>query len=371
MSRRDDAAGYAGAGKRRAVKPRSWPSRHKILSIVLACSIVLLVGCGGYLVVLNGKFGNIARVGVTLDDEDRPDPAPGEALNILLLGADAKSSDNQNSSSIKQNLAKPEWPSGSHRSDTIIIMHISADRQHVYLVSLPRDLYVDIYDEDGDDKGKDKLNSAFSYYGPSGAIATVEHLTELRMDHLAIVDWNGFKDLSKAVGGVRVHIPKTVRDDSQNITWEKGWHNLEGAKALAYVRTRHGLENGDLGRIQRQQNFIRTLMKKLLSNGTMNNPLKLNSALEALTSNMTVDDKFSNGDIRGLALAMREIDADDVNFLTAPTSGYGTADNGSSILKYDSTAGEDLFTSLRNDSSVQQYVKKHPDAQLGDADDVN
>src|SRR5699024_6315047 len=109
-------------------------------------------------------------------------------------------SDNHNSSSIAQDLAKPTWPSGSHRSDTIIVMHISADRKHVSLVSVPRDTYVDIYDASGQEKGKAKINAAFSYYGPSGALATVENLTDLRMNHLAIIDWDGFKDLSQAVG---------------------------------------------------------------------------------------------------------------------------------------------------------------------------
>lgn len=370
MSRRGTATRYAGAGKRRA-KRSSWPRRHKALSLVLACLTVLVVGCGGYLVILNNKFGNIDRFGLTLSEDKRPDPATGKALNILLLGADAEGSDNHNSSSIAQDLAKPTWPSGSHRSDTIIVMHISADRKHVYLVSLPRDTYVDIYDASGEDKGKNKINAAFSYYGPSGALATVENLTHLRMNHLAIIDWNGFKDLSKAVGGVRVYVPKTFHDDSQDVTWHKGWHTLEGDKALAYVRTRHGLSNGDFGRIQRQQNFIRSLMKKFLSNGTMNNPLKLNSALEALTRNLTVDKGFSNGDIRGLALAMRNINADDVEFVTAPTAGYGTAPNGTSIVKYDAAAGKKLFNALSSDQKVKRYLKHHPDAKLDGSEKVN
>jgi len=364
------AGSYPGAGKRRAEREPSWPRRHRILSVVLACTVVLLMGCGGYLVMLNSQFGNIDRFGLTLSDEDRPDPAPGKALNILLLGSDAESSGNANSSSIRADLAKSEWPSGSHRSDTVIVMHISADREDVQLISLPRDLYVDIYDDQGDRKGKDKLNAAFSYYGPSGALATVEHLTGLRMDQLAIVDWNGFKDLTSALGGVRVYIPETVRDGSQNITWEQGWHNLEGTRALAYVRTRHGLENGDFSRIQRQQNFIRTMMKKLLDSDTMSNPVRLNSALDALTSNLIVDEGFTNSEIRGLALSLRDVRAGDVQFITAPTDGFTTAANGSSAVTYDQRAGAKLFGALADGEGLAKYLKRHPDTQLADSDQV-
>ena len=123
--------------------------------------------------------------------------------------------------------------------------------------------------------GYGKINAAFAYGGPSLARQTVEQLTGIHIDHLAIIDWAGFKDLTTALGGIRVYIPETFYDDSQRITWEKGWHDFEGQEALAYVRTRHGLENGDFDRIERQQNFLRATMGKLLSGGTTRNPIKL------------------------------------------------------------------------------------------------
>lgn len=362
MSRADDES-YVGAGKRRAEISVAWWRRHKLVTVALA--LVLVLGAAGtaYAMMLNNKFKNIDRVGVTLPAQQRPDPSLGKALNILILGADAEEGPNHNSSSIADDVAKPTWPAGSHRSDTIMVMHISADRKHVYLFSIPRDTYVPIYDAAGARKGSNKINAAFSLFGPSGSISTVEHLTNLRMDHLAIMDWDGFKDLSTAVGGVRLYIPQTFYDDSQKIQWKKGWTKLKGTRALQYVRTRYGLANGDFDRIARQQNFLRALMEKVLNQGTLSNPLKLNSVLEATTTNLTVDQAFTNGDIKGLALALRGVSANDVTFLTAPIAGDGKAPNGADILNIDAAKLKELVRSIKTDQ-VATYIKQNPDAVL-------
>jgi len=106
---------------------------------------------------------------------------------------------------------------------------------------------------------------------------------------VAIIDWVGFRDLTSALGGVRVYIPETFYDDSQRITWKKGWHTFEDDEALAYVRTRHGLANGDFDRIKRQQNFMRATMSKLLSGSTTHNPLKITKVVGVVTKYLTVD----------------------------------------------------------------------------------
>ena len=110
-----------------------------------------------------------------------------------------------------------------------MIAHIPADRKSVQLVSIPRDTWVPIKDYPYSG-GYGKINAAFAFGGPETAIDTVEKLTNIPIDHLAIIDWRGFKDLSTALGGVRVYIPETFYDDSQNITWEKGWHTLRRSR---------------------------------------------------------------------------------------------------------------------------------------------
>ena len=151
--------------------------------------------------------------------------------------------------------------------------------ENVYLVSVPRDSFIMIHDENGEPTNKEKANAAFSAYGPTGAVATIEALSGLRMKHLAIIDWEGFKDLSTAVGGVPVFIPEKFTDPKQKTTWEQGEQNLKGDRALKYVRTRYGLPGGDFDRIARQQNFLRALMKKILAGGTMKNPVRLTNTL--------------------------------------------------------------------------------------------
>ncbi|MFY0407316.1 LCP family protein [Solicola sp. PLA-1-18] len=368
-------ASYDGAGKRRAPRRRSWVRRHWIVAILTVVLLVPTAGGAAYALMLNGKIGNVDRISVTqgLTDDERPDPAPGKALNILLLGADADvNSDGNNGgrASITADLKKAEWPSGKYRSDTMMVMHVSADRKDVQLVSIPRDSAIDIYDAEGEERGTDKANAAFSYYGPGGAIATVEQLTNLRIDHLAMIDWNGFMELSTALGGVRVYIPETTYDSSQKLTWKKGWTTLKGKRALKYVRTRHGLANGDFDRIARQQNFIRALMKKMLSQDTLTNPSRLNAALGAVTSNLTVDEDFTNGDIRGLAFAMRSLRSDDVTFLTTPTAGFATLDNGQSVVNVDEIKAKELFDAVFADD-VASYLKQYPDEGLKSDQEVS
>ncbi|MBA2445427.1 MAG: LCP family protein, partial [Nocardioidaceae bacterium] len=243
------------------------------------------------------------------------------------------------------------------------IAHISADRKDVQLVSIPRDTWVPIEDYPGDDEHA-KINAAFAYGGPSLAVKTVQDLTGIPIDHVAIIDWAGFKDLTTALGGVRVYIPETFYDTSQRIEWPKGWHEYEGQQALAYVRTRYNLpdESGDFGRIARQQNFMRATMSKLLSAGTMTNPIKLVKVINTLTKYLTVDETWDNGEIRSLALSMRGLGSDQVEFLTAPLGRYDYVGE-QSIVRLAPKQSEALFDSLREDD-IDSYLDKYPKAKL-------
>ncbi len=365
-------AGFAGTGAS-AARPRrgAWVVRHKVVAGLLAVFLVLGVGGGAWLWYLNGLTASIEKFGLTLPDSQRPlmapdpqDPQDPQPLNILLAGAD-----NGPGPGIAEEVAAGQWKPDQHRSDTIMIMHVSADRERVSLVSIPRDTYVEIYDETGQPQGRAKINDAFSQYGPSGYLSTVEHLTGLRMDHLAIMDWAGFRELTTALGGVEVYIPETFRDDSQNITWEKGFTELEGQPALQYVRTRYGLANGDFDRIRRQQNFMRALLDKLVSNGTTANPVRLTNVLQAVVSNVTVDDGWESSDIRDLALSLRGIGAEDVTFVTAPLGTYATTKYGESIVRLKKRATAALWRAIA-DSKVPRWAARHKDSRLGKAANV-
>ena len=371
MARRKKTPRYTGGGKRR-VGGIPFHMRHRKI-IVGLMTVALVVGFAGtsYAYLLNSKFNSINHVS-TDKLKDRPDPDKGKALNVLMIGSDKgkKLGTATDDTTLEQDAAAPKWPNGKYRSDTLIIVHISADRRHVYLVSIPRDSFMTMYDAGGNATHKEKVNAAFSYYGPTGTISTIEHLTDLRMGHLAIIDWNGFKDLSAAVGGVPVYIPTTFTDPKQHKTWTKGDHLLEGNEALQYVRTRYGLLNGDFDRIARQQNFLRALMKKMLSKGTMSNPLKLTNTLGALTKNLTVDAEWDTRDMRALALSMRGIQADNVTFMTIPVAGISTDPTYGSVVNINEAQSQELFAALKEDS-IEDYLKKYPDAALKPPEEVH
>jgi LCP family protein required for cell wall assembly len=349
----------------RAEKKRPFISRHRALVALVSLVALLLAGCGGWLYYLNYQLSNVQHVDASPKGHRPPKTETG-ALNILLGGSD----NGADGSSIAEDVKNHTWIPGEHRSDTIMILHITDDHQHAYLISIPRDSYVDIVNQNGHVQGKDKINAAFSLYGPAGYVATIEHLTGLRMDHLAIIDWTGFKDLTTALGGVTVYIPQTFYDDSQKITWHQGYQSLEGKPALQYVRTRYGLPGGDFDRIKRQQNFLRELMKKTLSDGTMSNPIKLTNVLKAITSNLTVDDEFSSGEMRSLALSMRGLHSDDVTFLTVPNAGTGYTPDGQSIVKLDKQKCKALWKAVGADD-IQLYLEKYGGDKLGSAHNIN
>lgn len=315
---------------------------------------------------LNNHMANVGRID-TGNPYEGPDADDGKPLNILLIGSDKGEPQPGQSAttSIADDARSANWPVGKYRSDTLMVIHVPADRSTVYLVSIPRDSFVPIYDANGQTNHSEKINAAFSDHGPLGTMLTVENMTGLKMNHLAIIDWDGFKDLSSAVGGVPVTIPKTFYDPKQKITWEAGDHELQGKEALAYVRTRYGLIGGDFDRIKRQQNFMRSLMGKMLNSDMTSNPVKLNKMVRALTSNLTVDEGWSTTSIAKLGLSLKGIKTDDVVFVTAPVAGTETIPIWGSIVRLDELKSAELFSALES-GTMDEYTTKYPDDLLGD-----
>jgi len=335
---------------------------HKAVTTLAVIFILLSGTFGGYLWWLNSLFDNVEHVPAGITTPPEKEGSSGEKnhpLNILLLGADH----GDVGQSVAEDLADGKWTPFEHRSDTIMLVHIPADRDSVQLLSVPRDTWTKI---DGYPAPNHyaKINAAFSFGGPTLAVKTVQQLTGISVDHLAIIDWVGFKDLTTALGGVRVYIPETFYDESQRLTWEKGWQTLEGELALQYVRTRYGLSKGDFDRIARQQNFLRSTMGQLLSKGTTHNPVTLGRVVKVITSNLTVDDSWDNEEIRSLALSLRDIQTGDVQFVTAPFGRYDTSADGQSIVRLAKKQSEALFEAIKNDD-ISSYLDEYPRAELG------
>ena len=337
-----------GAGSTPSSTPAEPLRRRRTLRRVLiglaACFVVLglvLVGTAWYL--QDHLVGQVDRV----DDafaglETRPAPAQGEGLNILLMGTDRRSDEPTTGDDAKA----PTWLPGEQRTDSLMVLHIDSDRQHATLVSIPRDSWVTVPGH-----GENKINAAFSFAGPSLAVETVEELTDLRIDHLAIIDWDGFEALTDELGGVTIDVPRTVRDSARGKTWEAGEHHMNGEEALLYVRQRYGLTGGDFDRIKRQQNFLRALMRQTLSSETMSSPTTLYGVLNSVTKHLTVDSEWTTGDMRSLVLSLRSMRAGDVTFTTVPVKGTGR-EGKQSVVRLDRDKGRELWGAIREDRAA-------------------
>jgi LCP family protein required for cell wall assembly len=308
-----------GAPKRRGKKRK----RHTVAKVVVAALVVLGMVTGLSVVFIYRHLnGNLNAIDLTSQlGEDRPDKVavegPQEPLNILVMGSDARDCDGCNIDNLT---------GMGERSDTTILLHLSADRTRAYGISVPRDSMVDrptCKTEDGDDipGGTHVMwNEAFSVGGPACTMRQFEQLSGIRLDHFVVVNFEGFKDMVDAIGGVEVCIPEDIVDPSHGINLPAGTRKLEGMQALNYVRERYVVGNGsDIGRMKRQQAFIASMAHQVVSAGTLANPIKVVKFLEAATKSLTLDEQIGSlKKIAQLGYQFRDIGLDKIQFLTIP-----------------------------------------------------
>ena len=328
---------------------RRKPRRHRKLRIALisigVIVLLLVLAVGGYLFMLDRTVAsNIHRdsslmKGLT-QRPAKPHSGPAaDALNYMLIGSDSRSGEGASSVS-------------GERSDTIMVAHVTAKRDKIYLVAFPRDLYVDIPGH-----GKNKINAAFAYGGTPLLISTLEKLTSTRIDHVAVIDFEGMRQLTTLVGGVTVD--NKYASSVPPYTFPKGPITVQGDQALAYVRQRHGLPGGDLDRVERQQQVVRGILLKGVSKDVATNPGKLVDLLKAGASSLTVDDTLDQGELRSTAISMRNLRGDDIVFVQAPITGFGRSPAGASIDVLDTRRMQQLSKALHDDD-LAGYLKNNP-----------
>ena len=255
---------------------------------------------------------------------DRPvAPSASEGrrpLNVLMLGTDTRSGANGFVGGSDD---------GIGRSDTTILLHLSADRQRAIGVSIPRDSMVQMPDCRTPDGGRREgglrmFNEAYTIGGSACVQRTVEQLTGVLIDHHVVVDFAGFRRMVDALGGVTVCVPRDVNDTTGNITLKAGKHVFKGDQALDYVRVRHGIDQtGDIGRMQRQQAFLSSMIQKATATGTLTNVPKLYKFLDAATKSVMTDPELANlNALRKLAQEVQGIGLDKIRFLTVPFQTY-------------------------------------------------
>ncbi|MDR6969779.1 LCP family protein [Leifsonia shinshuensis] len=269
-------------------------------------------------------------------DASRPAATQTGAMNVLLIGSDSRGAPTGTGAAGVTN----------QRADTMMLVHIDADRRNVYVMSIMRDLWVPI-----PGNGTAKINAALAWGGTPLAVQTVEQLLGTRIDHVAIIDFSGLKDMTDALGGVDVDSPvgfTTVK--SPHYTFVKGMNHLDGAEALAYARERYAFPTADYQRVADQQALMRAFGSKLLSLSVLTDPGKLTSFAATAGSYVKVDQGFGLQTMLGLAASMRLSGMSSIHTFTLPTGGTGTSADGQSIVNVDPAALERLREALAKDA---------------------
>ncbi|MEU8111332.1 LCP family protein [Micromonospora sp. NPDC048947] len=337
--------GGTGGPGRRGPRPR-W-GRIALVAGAAVLVLALLGSVGAWLYARNLN-GDLARTDPFAEiTGGRPTKTVDGALNILLVGSDSRDPDAPVDS-------KSQW-----RADTIIVMHIPADHQEAYLVSIPRDLYVPIPESAGADCGsgsRAKINAAFAFGGLPLAVRTVECFTDVRIDHVMAIDFGGFKEVTDALGGVDLKVERTITSIHKPYrTFTKGTNHMDGAEALDWIRQRKQFPDGDFARMRHQQEFLRALMDKAASTGTLANPKKLNDFLKSVTAAVTVDQTFS---VTDMALQFRNLRGQNLTFVTSPNSGSDTI-NGESVVVSDREKALAMYQAMSGDT-MADWVKANP-----------
>ncbi len=302
----------------RLPKPkRKKPLWRRILRWLMLILAVLLVYVLGLLVYL---MTNITKVDIS--DADQIGNTPGSVT--LLVGVDERTDD----------------PSAGSRTDTIMLM-VDPTWGPPTLISIPRDSWVSIPGH-----GEGKINSSFSIGGPSLLIETVEQNTGLHVDHYLEVGFSGIVALTDAVGGVELCIDYDVNDPNSGLVMEAGCHILDGQQALAFCRMRYSDPKGDLGRIERQQQWIESFVKTVLQPRNFFNPFTMIDVMDAAASALAVDQDTGVFNMSRMAWGMVQIGRGKGQLTTVPVADTSYWVDGQSAVLWDEDAAQQLFASL-------------------------
>ncbi|MEU5714806.1 LCP family protein [Streptomyces sp. NPDC020403] len=361
------AADAPPAGRRRTPPKKSAKKKALVWTGGVLAFLLLGVGTAGYLVYdhFNGNITSVSSDGAGTGgfSKDR-------AINVLVIGTDKRTGEG--------NEGYGDAGSVGH-ADTNILFHVSKDRTNATALSIPRDLITDIPNcptklESGEERDIPattgaRFNTSLgqSDRTPSCTMRTVTELTGLKVDHFMVADFNAVKSLTTAVGGVEVCLAKDIDDKDSHLKLSEGKHTLQGEDALAFLRTRHSVGFGsDLSRIEIQQQFLGSLMRKLKSNDTLTSPTKMWSLAEAATEALTVDDKIADiNQLRKLGMELASVDPKNITFTTVPV--LDNPDDKATVL-LDSPKAQKVFSMMREDVSFTAVEKQEKAAAKAAAD---
>ncbi|MBK3570440.1 LCP family protein [Streptomyces sp. MBT62] len=309
-------------------------------------SVVVLASAGIGHAVVTSLDADIARVDPFKDMKNRP--RAGHGMNVLLVGTDGRDRITE-AERHKYHLGGAPC----HCTDTIMIVHISEDRERASVVSLPRDSYAEVPGIAGRPAHPVKLNAAYAEGGPNLTVQTVENMTHVKIDHYMEVDFTSFMKTVDVLGGVKICTAEPLKDSYTGLDLPAGAHTLMGGQALQYVRSRHVDGASDLGRMKRQQRFLAALIDQATSSGVLLNPLKFRDVTRAVLGSVRADKGFGTDELLDLGRAMRSFSPSSSEFTTVPIGQMGYVVKGiGSTLKWDEPKAAKLFEALRDDKPL-------------------
>lgn len=318
--------------RRRRLRRALW-STGIAVAILGGLVTAVLIFVGGLVATFDENVQRLAAEDSFPAEVDRPAPHLNGAQNILLIASDARGP--------LPPLGDTEV-AGSGRSDVLMLVHIAADRRTVHVISILRDSWVEIPGH-----GPAKVNAAFAWGGAPLAVATVEQLLGARIDHVAVVGFEGFQRMTDALGGVTVPVTEAFEVDGRQ--YRVGDTHLDGRHALDFVRERYAFVDGDYQRVRNQQAFLGALARKAIDSGTFAEPAKISSLVNAASSSLSLDETFTSQNAFELGVSLRQLRSDDIRFLAVPTTGTGL-EGDQSVVRVDVDALEHLKSALAADA---------------------
>ncbi|MFD0170176.1 LCP family protein [Streptomyces decoyicus] len=355
---------------RRRARPgprRRPPGPRWGLRIGAVTSVLVLAASGVGHAVVTGVESGIGRVDAFKGMSDRP--GGGDGLNFLVVGTDGR---DKLTPGEKQKYHLGGAP--CHCTDTLMLVHLSADRDRASVVSLPRDSYAEVPAHTdavtGGQRAKHaiKLNAAYAEGGPSLTVRTVEHMTGVHIDHYLEVDFTSFMRSVDAVGGVEICTVRPLRDSYTGLDLPVGKSKLNGGQALQYVRSRHIDGSADLGRMQRQQRFLAALIHKITSSGVLMNPIRFRDVADTMLKSVRADSGFEANDLVDLGQAMRGFTPSSSEFTSVPLGNVAQPVPGvGSTVRWDPVQAPKLFQAIREDKPIAvRRDREEPRARVVD-----
>ncbi|MGW7431825.1 LCP family glycopolymer transferase [Streptomyces sp. NPDC054861] len=365
----EGTAGGQPPSSRRKRKPQKSRKKKVLLWTGGTMAVVLVAGAASAYALYSHFDGNIDTVDVA--GAGSGGFKKDQAVNILLIGTDKRTGDGNEGYGDK---------SSPGHADTTILFHVSKDRTNATAMSIPRDLITEIPDcetkqTDGTTatipgKSADRFNNSLGQDGrdPGCTMRTVKKLTGLTVDHFMMADFNAVKEMTTAVGGVKVCLAKPVDDPKSHLKLPAGESTIEGEQALAFVRTRSSFGNkSDLDRIQIQQQFLSSMIRQMKSDDTLTSPTKLYGLAEAATNALTVDTGIGSiKKLKSLAEELAKIDTKNITFATLPVIDNPDEPTPVTVVPHPTQAPQ-LFAMMQSDTSLTEVKKKQQDAKNAQA----